>query len=61
LLVTGKQAELAGEAAIEGAILCSACGCVWVRDPADRPHLLGTLRRAGRNYTWSPACKQTAG
>ena len=57
-LVSGRQAELVEEAALEGAILCSACGCVWVRDGSARQHILGTLRRAGRNYRWISAYKR---
>ena len=56
-LVSKRQAELAGESALEGAILCAGCGCVWVKDPMERPHILGTLRREGRAYKWISAYK----
>ena len=51
-LVSKSQSELVNEPALEGAILCAACGCVWVRDPAGKAHILGTLRREGRGYQW---------
>jgi hypothetical protein len=59
-LVSRRQAELVDEAALEGAILCSGCGCVWVRDQMTRPHVLGTLRQAGRSYRWISAYRQPA-
>ena len=56
-LVSKRQAELAGESALERAILCSGCGCGWVKDQMERPHILGTLRREGRAYKWISAYK----
>ncbi|HET7604659.1 MAG TPA: hypothetical protein VFK28_01145 [Sphingomicrobium sp.] len=47
-----KQAALVKEAALEGAILCGGCGCVWVRDQLARKRILGTLRSEGRRYKW---------
>ena len=51
-LVSKRQAELVEEVALEGAILCGGCGCVWVKDQMERPHILGTLRGEGRTYRW---------
>jgi hypothetical protein len=51
-LVSEKQAALVKEAALEGAILCGACGCVWVCDQIARKRILGTLRSEGRGYRW---------
>ena len=57
-LVSKRQAELVEEEALEGAILCAGCGCVWVKDQMARPHILGTLRREGRaSYKWISAYK----
>lgn len=57
-LVSARQAELVSEMALEGAIRCSGCGCVWVKDQMDRPHILGTLRNAGGgSYKWISAYK----
>jgi hypothetical protein len=56
-LVSRRQAELVEEGAIEGAIRCSGCGCVWIKDQRGRPHILGTLRREGRAYRWLSAYK----
>jgi hypothetical protein len=54
-LVSKRQAELVEEGAIEAAIRCSGCGCVWVKDQMGRPHVLGTLRKEGRAYKWLSA------
>ena len=51
-LVSAGQANHVNETALEGAILCSGCGCVWVRDDAGGSHVLGTLRRSGQAYEW---------
>ena len=51
-LVSKQQAEAVSESALEGAIICRGCGCVYVRDPRNNTHILGTLRLAGRTYTW---------
>lgn len=59
-LVSKRQAELAGEEALEGAIMCGACGCVWVKDQMERPHILGALRRDGRAYRWISVYKPPA-
>lgn len=56
-LVGKQQAEFAGEAAIENAIRCSACGCVWVRDTRGISHVLGTLRIEGSRCRWTTAYK----
>ena len=56
-LVSKKDAERAGEAAIENAIRCSACGCVWVRDPRGIAHALGTLRIEGSTCRWNTSYK----
>ena len=60
-LVSQQQADAANEAAIAGAIICSACGCVWVKGPQDRAHALGTLRRYGRTYEWKTLYKLPGG
>jgi len=54
-LVTERQAALANEQAIAGAILCSDCGCVWVRGAKGKAHALGRLRRARSTYNWVSA------
>lgn len=59
-LVSERDAELVGEAALEGAIRCSSCGCVWVKDQSARPRVLGTLRSEGRAYRWISAYKAPA-
>lgn len=51
-LVSANQAQLAKEPAIDGAIRCRACGCVWVRDERGIGHALGTLRESGTRYEW---------
>lgn len=51
-LVSANQAQLAKEPAIDGAIRCRACGCVWVRDERGVGHALGTLRETGTRYEW---------
>ena len=56
-LVSKRQAELAGEPAIENAIRCSACGCVWVRDQRPKSHVLGTLKLEGSSCRWITAYK----
>jgi len=56
-LVTKRQADQVNEPALDGAILCAACGCVWVRDEASRPHILGTLRWTGAAYKWNSPYK----
>jgi len=59
-LVTRRQAELVDEAALEGVIRCSSCGCVWVRAVAGTPRILGNLHRIGRGYEWrSPYKRET--
>lgn len=60
-LVSKRQAELAGEPAIENAVRCSACGCIWVRDPRGISHVLGTLRIEGSRCRWTTAYKAPAG
>lgn len=59
-LVSKRQAALVDEPALEGAILCSKCGCVWVRDQMDRRRILGTLRLDGRTYKWISDYQQAA-
>jgi hypothetical protein len=59
-LVSEQQAELVNEPALAGAIICSSCGTVWVRDPRNQRHILGTLRRTGRSYEWKTAYKVPA-
>ena len=59
-LVTSRQAELADEKELEGAIRCSSCGCVWLRGPSAVPRILGNLRRIGRGYEWRSAYKRAA-
>jgi hypothetical protein len=54
-LVSNTQATQAEEPAIEGAILCSACGCVWVRNHLGQGRILGTLVRSGRRCSWRSA------
>lgn len=56
-LVSKRHAELAGEPAIENAIRCLACGCVWVRDPRGVSHALGTLRIEGSRCRWTTVYK----
>jgi hypothetical protein len=51
-LVSKKQADGVDEPALEGAIICNNCGCVYVLDPRRQAHILGTLRMAGRQYVW---------
>ena len=51
-LVSEAEAEEVKEEAIVGAIRCSSCGCVWVRDPRGVDHVLGMLRRKGTRYEW---------
>lgn len=51
-LVTKSQASAVEEDALEGAIICSDCGCVYIRDPKGRDRVLGTLRKAGASYKW---------
>lgn len=51
-LVSERQAVAVKEAALAGAILCTNCGCVYVRDPRGNAHTLGTLRQAGSVYSW---------
>ena len=57
-LVNKRQAELANEPVLEGAIRCAACGCVWVRDTAGKPHVLGNLHQVGRSYEWRSPYKR---
>ena len=56
-LVSKRQAEAVDEKALEGAIICSGCGCVYVRDPRNKEHVIGTLRQTGSSYTWKTAYK----
>ncbi len=51
-LVSKRQAEAVDEPALEDAIICSSCGCVYVRDGRGIEHVLGTLRPAGSAYLW---------
>jgi hypothetical protein len=51
-LVDRKQAELVEEPSIAGAILCSGCGCVWVRSEYGGARVLGNLRRSAKGYVW---------
>ena len=51
-LVSKVQAEAVDEPALAGAITCSECGCVWVKDKRGVSHELGTLRRVGTRYQW---------
>jgi hypothetical protein len=55
VLVSMADAERAGEPAIDGAIWCVGCGCVWVRDQRNMSHILGTLRKQGSFYSWRSA------
>jgi hypothetical protein len=57
VLVSKRQAEAVDEPSLDGAILCSGCGCVWVRDARGIAHVLGTLRRSGANYRWDSRYK----
>jgi hypothetical protein len=57
-LVNKRQAEAVEESALEGAIRCSGCGCVWVRGPNGHGRVLGTLRHVGRNYEWRSRYKR---
>lgn len=57
-LVSRRQAEAAAELALEGAIRCSGCGCVWVKDDGGGAHILGTLREVGRRYEWRSPYKR---
>jgi hypothetical protein len=57
-LVNLRQAEAVNEPALEGAIRCSGCGCVWVRQPNGNGHVLGTLRKLGRHYDWKSPYKR---
>lgn len=57
-LVSPAQADQVNEAALEGTILCSGCGCVWVRDDAGGSHVLGTLRKPGHRYEWLSSYKR---
>ncbi len=54
-LVSQAQSDQVNEAALKGAILCSGCGCVWVRDGGGGAHVLGTLRKSGSSYEWISA------
>lgn len=56
-LVSKVQADQVNEPALGGAILCSACGCVWVRDDIGGAHVLGTLRKSGLTHEWISAYK----
>ena len=56
-LVSQVQADQVDEPALGGAILCSSCGCVWVRDGAGGAHVLGTLRKSGLTHAWISAYK----
>lgn len=56
-LVNQGLALLANDPAIEGAIRCSACGCVWTRNGTEGAQILGTLRKNGREHRWTPARK----
>lgn len=58
-LISKQRAEAVHEPAIEGAVHCSACGCVWVRDLRGRRHVLGALRPIGTQYRWISAYKLT--
>ena len=57
-LVKEAEAAKVNEPALAGAIICTGCGCVWVRDDKGKGHVLGTLRRAGRNYEWKSPYKR---
>ena len=57
-LVNKRQAAAVEESALEGAIRCSGCGCVWVRGPNGHGRVLGTLRKVGRNYEWRSPYKR---
>jgi uncharacterized Zn finger protein len=51
-LVRENQAQLVKEPALSGAIRCTSCGCVWVRDERGTGHPIGTLRETGARYEW---------
>lgn len=57
-LVGRRQAEAAEELALEGAIRCCGCGCVWVKGNGGGAHILGTLREVGRHYEWRSPYKR---
>lgn len=56
-LVSRFLADQVKERALEGAIHCSSCGCVWVRDDLGKAHVLGTLRKTGQLYEWKSLYK----
>lgn len=60
-LVSTAQAERSGEPAIAGAVRCSNCGCVWIKDPRGIAHILGTLRIDGSRIRWITAYKKPGG
>ena len=54
-LVSEREALAVNEPALKNAIIWKNCGSVYVHDPKGQARVLGTLREAGRSYTWKSA------
>jgi hypothetical protein len=55
-LVSKPRAEKLKEPALDGCVICGSCGCVYTRDLAGRPKVLGRVIDPGSPWeAWKTA------